>query len=91
MDEPSDHDTLAAILYRDPVASILFGIALFLIVLLLAAGAFFARSGRPELLETALVLTGMFALVGAAVGLVRGLRSGRATTRRSALSGTPRE
>lgn len=58
---------------RDPVVTILFGAALFLVVFL-AVAAFWRDT---ELLKIALVLTGIFAIVGAVLGLVRSLRSGR--------------
>ena len=83
MHDPSNQDSLASIVYRDPAVSILFGIALFLMLFIPFAGAVFARTGHPELLEAALVLTGAFAVVGAVFGLVRGLRSRTARTRRS--------
>jgi len=57
---------------RDPVVSILFGVALFLVLLLALAA--YSRDGG--LLKVALVLTGIFAVVGAVFGLVRSLRSG---------------
>ena len=84
MDEPANRDTVASILFRDPVGAILFGFSLFLIVLLWVAGAIFARSGHTELLRAALVLTMVFAVVGAVFGLVRGLQSGRAANSRRA-------
>ena len=86
MDENENRDTVASVLYRDPAASILFGIALFLIVLNLTAAAVIARLGFAYLglLEAAMLMTGAFALVGAGFGLWRGLRSGRAIKRRSA-------
>ena len=83
MHEPANRDTLASIAYRDPTVSILFGFCFFLIVLLPIA-VIFARSGHLGLLKVALLLTLAFAVVGAVVGLVRGLRSGQATKRRSA-------
>ena len=79
MDEPVNRDTVASILYRDPVGSLLFRFGLFLIVFLLVASAIFARSGNTELLKAALLLTIVFAVDGAVFGLVRGLRSGKAT------------
>ena len=89
MDESANRDPVAAMLYRDPAASILFGIALFLIVLNLVAAAVFARLGFAYLglVEAAMLMTGAFALVGAGFGLWRGIRGGRAAKRRSALSG----
>jgi hypothetical protein len=82
MDEPANRGTVTSILYRDPTVSILFGLCFFLIVFLSVA-VIFARSGRLELLNVALLLTMAFAVVGAVIGLVRGLRSGRAKNRRS--------
>lgn len=84
MDEHANRDTVASMIYRDPAVSILFGFSLLLIVFLLVSGAIFARSGHAELLKAALLLTMAFAFVGAAFGLVRGLRTGRETKRRSA-------
>lgn len=86
MGESENRDAVASVLYRDPAASILFGVALFLIVLNAAAAAVFARLGLAYigLVEAAMLLTGAFALIGAAFGLWRGLRSGSAAKRRSA-------
>ena len=74
--------TTASILTRDPTVSILFGVALFLIVFDTLAIFRFAVSRHPGLLIAALLLTGAFAVVGAMFGLMRGLRSGRATRSR---------
>jgi hypothetical protein len=75
MDE--NPDTVTSSIYRDPAASILFGIAIFLIVFLSVAVHHFAVSRQPALLMAALLLTGAFALVGMVLGLMRGLQSGR--------------
>jgi hypothetical protein len=83
MDNTEDRDPLTATLYRDPAASILFGIALLLIVLNTVAGAVFAVSKHVEPLEGSLALTGLFAIAGAVLGLVRSLRGGRAIRRRN--------
>jgi len=82
MDGPANQDKAVSILYRDPVVSLLFGFCLFLIVFLSVA-VIFARSGHMELLKVALLLTMVFAVVGAVFGLVRGLRSGKARKRPS--------
>jgi hypothetical protein len=84
MDETENRDPLAAIVYRDPTVSILFGVALFLIVLILAAGAVFAATRHVELLAGSLVLTGLFAIAGIGFGLVRSLRGKHAIRRRRA-------
>jgi hypothetical protein len=84
MDEPANHDTAASILFRDPVVSVMFGVSLLLLLLILTGTAVFARSGHAELLKTALLLTGAYAVAGTVLGLVRGLRSARAIKRRSA-------
>ena len=68
---------------RDPAVWIFSGIGVFVLILVFA-GFFFARSGHAELLKVALVLTGIWAVVGVAFGLVRGVRSGRAAKSRSA-------
>ena len=82
MSEPENRNTVAAILYRDPAVSLMSGAALLLIVLLPVAGVIFARSKDAGPLIAVLVLTGIFAAVGAAFGLVRGMRSGSAVKRR---------
>ena len=86
MDESENRDAAASVLYRDPTVSILFGIALFLIVLNLTATAVIARLGFAYLglLEASMLLTGAFAVAGMVVGLSRGIRSGSAAKRRSA-------
>jgi hypothetical protein len=81
LDEPATRDTIASVVFRDLSGSLLFGFSLFLIVLLSVAGVIFARTGHLELLKAALVLTMAFSVIGAVFGLVRGLRSGRATIR----------
>lgn len=65
---------------RDTVASILFGIALLLIVLNAIAAALIAVGGMAYvgLLKAALLLTAAFAVAGLVFGLMRGLRSERA-------------
>lgn len=86
MDESEKRDTFSAMLSRDPPASILFGVAILLVVLNLAAAMIVARRGFAYigLMEGALLLTGVFSVVGAAFGLVRGLRSTRTAKSRSA-------
>jgi hypothetical protein len=71
---------------RDKTVSILFGIALSLIVLNVIASALIAAWGIAYigLVEAALLLTAAFAGVGMVVGLMRGLRSGRAIKTQSA-------
>ena len=65
---------------RDITVSILFGIALLLIMLYVTAAALIAVWGMAYvgLLKAALLLTAAFAVVGMGIGLMRGLRSGRA-------------
>ncbi len=83
MDEDAERDAFTAALTRDPLAAVLLGLAIVLAVLLFA-GVVFARRGNLQFLEGVLALTAAFAIVGAVVGLVRGLRSGSASRRRSA-------
>jgi len=66
--------------HRDTSVSILFGIALVLIVLNAIAAARIAIWGITYvgLLKAALLLTAAFAVAGMAFGLMRGLRNGRA-------------
>jgi hypothetical protein len=63
----------------------MFGIALFVIGLDAIAATLVAASGMAYvgLERAALLLTAAFAVVGAAVGLMRGLRWGRATKTRA--------
>jgi hypothetical protein len=65
---------------RDTAASIMFGIAFLLAILILTAGALVAAWGPAYLglAKAALLMTGAFAFVGMGFGLVRGLQSGRA-------------
>lgn len=64
---------------RDLVTSVLFGIAIVLTAFVAFAGFYFARSGRPELLEVALLLMAVFAVIGMVLGLMRSLRGTRAS------------
>jgi len=70
---------------RDTTVSIMFGSALFLILLNGIAAALIAGSGMSYLglAKAALMLTAAFAVVGMVIGLMRGLRSGRAMKLRS--------
>jgi hypothetical protein len=71
---------------RDTAVTILFGIAILLLVLNGTAAALIAIWGMAYvgLLKAALLLTAAFAVVGMAFGLTRGLRSGRATKTQAA-------
>jgi hypothetical protein len=71
---------------RDTTVSILFGVALLLITLIVIAATLIAVSGMAYvgLLKAALLLTAAFAVAGMGFGLIRGLRSGRATKTQSA-------
>jgi hypothetical protein len=71
---------------RDRAVSILFGIALLVIVLDAIAADAVAVWGMAffGLVRGALVLTAAFALLGMVFGLARGLRRGRASKTRSA-------
>jgi len=71
---------------RDRAVSILFGIALLVIVLDAIAADAVAVWGMAffGLVRGALLLTAAFALLGMVFGLVRGLRRGRASKTRSA-------
>jgi hypothetical protein len=64
----------------DATVSILFGIALLLIVLNATAAALIAAGGIEYLglLKASLLLTAAFAVAGMVFGLMRGLRNGRA-------------
>ena len=72
-----------AAFHRDTTVSILFGIAVLLILLTVAASALIAVSDMAYvgLLKAALLLTAAFAVVGMVFGLVRGLRSRRSINR----------
>ena len=65
---------------RDTATSIMFGFALLLMLLCIAAAALVAVSGMAYVgvVKAVLLLTAAFAIVGMAFGTVRGLRSGRA-------------
>jgi hypothetical protein len=71
---------------RDTTVSILFFIAFLLISLNVIAAALIAVCGMAYLglLKAALLLTAAFAVVGTVIGLMRGLRSGRAIKTQSA-------
>ena len=75
-----------AAVHRDTAVSILFCIALLLILLNVIAAAFIAAWGMAyiKLAKAALLLTAAFAVVGMGFGLMRGLRSGRASKTQSA-------
>jgi len=66
--------------------SILFGIAMLLMLLNVIAAALIAVWGLAYvgLLKAALLLTAAFAVAGIVLGLMRGLRSGRVIKTRSA-------
>jgi len=65
---------------RDTLVSISFGIAFLLIVLNVIAAGLIAVGGMAYVgvLEAALLLTAAFAVAGMVLGLIRGMRSGRA-------------
>ena len=71
---------------KDAAVSILFGIAVLLILLNVIAAALIAVWGMAYvgLEKAALLLTAAFAVVGMVFGLVRGLRSGSAIKTQSA-------
>jgi hypothetical protein len=71
---------------RDTVVSILFCIAFLLILLNVIAAALIAAQGMAYvgLAKAALLLTAAFAVAGMGFGLMRGLRSGRASKTQSA-------
>ena len=71
---------------RDTAVSVLFGIAVLLMLLLLIAAALIDLRGMAfaGLLKVALLLTAAFAVVGTVFGLMRGLRSGKAIKAQSA-------
>jgi len=70
---------------RDTAVSILFGIALLLVLLSVIAAALIAVWGMAYagLLRAALLLTAAFAVAGMVVGLMRGVQSGRAKKNRA--------
>jgi hypothetical protein len=72
--------------HRDAAVSILLGIAFLLTLLNVFAAALIAAWGMAyvALLKAALLLTASFAVMGIVIGLLRGLRSGRAIKTRSA-------
>jgi hypothetical protein len=65
---------------RDRAVSILLGVAFLLILFNVIAASLIAIGGMAYvgLIKAALVLTAAFAVVGMVLGLVRGLRNGRA-------------
>jgi hypothetical protein len=65
---------------RDTTVAILFGFAVLLVVLNIAAAGFIAARGMAffYLLKAALLLTALFAVAGILFGLQRALRNGRA-------------
>jgi hypothetical protein len=71
---------------HDAAVSILFGIAMLLMLLNVIAAALIAVWGLAYvgLLKAALLLTAAFAVAGIVLGLMRGLRSGRVIKTRSA-------
>jgi hypothetical protein len=75
-----------AAVQRDRLVSILFGIALLLLLLNVSAAALIAAWGMAYvgLLKAALLLTAAFAAVGMVCGMIRGLRSGKAIKPRTA-------
>jgi hypothetical protein len=75
-----------AAVHRDKAVSILFCIAFLLILLNVIAAALIAAQGMAYvgLAKAALLLTAAFAVAGMGFGLMRGLRSGRASKTQSA-------
>lgn len=71
---------------RDAVVFILFCTALLVVILNFTAAMLFAASGMSFLwmVKTAMWLTGLFAIVGAAFAVVRGVGRQRAKTQRKA-------
>ena len=70
-----EQNKLAAFIARDPVAAIMFAIAIFLIVL---DGSFIsvaAHTRNADLLKIPMLATGAFAVAGIVLGLVRSLRN----------------
>jgi hypothetical protein len=65
--------------HRDTTVSILFGIALLIMLLNVVAAAFIAAGGMRYvgLVRAAMLLTAAFAVTGTVIGVIRGLRSGR--------------
>ena len=77
MHEPAE-DELTSFVRRDPVSAVMFVVAICLTVFAFAATAVFVRTRDPELLKTALVAMGAFAIAGIVFGLVRSVRNRRA-------------
>jgi hypothetical protein len=86
MDEPTDLDKFTALVLRDKTVTIMFAIAMFLIVFNVVAIGVLARRGlgHAGLFEVSLALTAAFAIAGVALGLVRSIRSGRRAKNRTA-------
>ncbi len=76
------HRTLSR---RDLAVRIMGGVGLFALLLLSVATAFVAWNGpaAQPLLQAALIFLTIFALAGAALGVVRGMRGGRTVVGRS--------
>jgi TRAP-type C4-dicarboxylate transport system permease small subunit len=73
-----DQSKLTAILTRDPFVTIMFGIAIMLIVVNLSFAAIEVRTHHIEILKIPMLATGAFAIAGIVLGFVRSLRnSGR--------------
>jgi hypothetical protein len=77
----------AAAANRDTTVSILFGIALLLILLNATAATLLATGGMAYvgLEKTTLLLTATFAALGMVLGLVRSLRSAKAKSKEAVL------
>ena len=86
MDEPNDLDKFNALVHRDKTVTVMFAIALFLVVFNVVAIGVLARRGlgHAGLFEISLALTGVFAVAGIALGLARSIRSARAGKNRTA-------
>jgi nitrate reductase NapE component len=86
MDQPTDVNKVKALLRRDKTATVMLGLALFLIFFMLVATGVVARVGfsRAWLLEIVLGLTAAFAVAGIVLGLARSLKGARAGKNRTA-------
>ena len=68
-----------SILTRDPFGTILFGVALVLVLFIFLGESAMARSGNVGLLRRALIATAVFAVAGILLGLTRTLRKSRSS------------
>jgi hypothetical protein len=73
--KPVTGEKIGSLLTRDPVAAIMFGVALMLIVMNLSFVAIVAHTHHIEILKVPMLATGAFAIAGIVFGFVRSLRN----------------